>query len=74
MTDININCVKKRVFKELKWEHKCSLCKRTECLWDMTGKTEPIPLDLDHIIQNYFLIQHLYFISLNLTFPYPVDL
>ena len=43
------NKIKKRILKELNWEHKCSCCKRTECYWIKTGKDAPIPLELDHI-------------------------
>ena len=44
--------LKKRLFKELKWEHKCSFCKLTECKSITTNKMEPIPLELDHINGN----------------------
>lgn len=48
----NTNSLKKRLFKELKWEHKCSYCKLTEWKHIMTDKIEPIPLQLDHINGN----------------------
>ena len=44
--------LKKRLFNELKWEHKCSYCKLTEWKHIMTDKIEPIPLELDHINGN----------------------
>ena len=44
--------LKARLFKELKWEHRCSYCKKTECKWEMTNEIAPIPLELDHINGN----------------------
>jgi hypothetical protein len=46
------SCVKKRLFNELKWEHKCSFCNKKECKWLMTNEIGPIPLELDHINGN----------------------
>ena len=44
--------LKKRLFKELNWEHKCSFCNLKECKWMMTNEIGPIPLELDHINGN----------------------
>lgn len=44
--------MKKRLFKELNWEHKCSFCNLTEWKSIITNKIEPIPLELDHINGN----------------------
>jgi Zn finger protein HypA/HybF involved in hydrogenase expression len=41
--------LKERLFKELKWEHKCNYCSNKEWKHIMTDKIEPIPLQLDHI-------------------------
>tara|TARA_B100000795_G_scaffold110155_1_gene81328 strand:+ start:2403 stop:3113 length:711 start_codon:yes stop_codon:yes gene_type:complete len=46
------SCLKKRLFKELKWEHKCSFCNEKEMKWLMTNEIGPIPLELDHINGN----------------------
>jgi hypothetical protein len=46
------NHLKKRLFKDLKWEHKCSFCNEKECNWMMTNEIGPIPLELDHINGN----------------------
>ena len=45
--------IKNRLFKDLKWEHKCSNCNLTK--WKSIrhdGKEIPIPLELDHINGN----------------------
>jgi len=44
--------LKKRLFKELKWEHKCGFCNLKEYKWMMTNEIGPIPLELDHINGN----------------------
>lgn len=45
-------CLKKRLFNELNWEHKCSFCGLKEWNWIMHNKIMPIPLQLDHINGN----------------------
>lgn len=48
----NTGHLKRRLFDELKWEHKCSFCKKTEWKSIMTNNMEKIPLELDHINGN----------------------
>jgi Zn finger protein HypA/HybF involved in hydrogenase expression len=44
-----IQHLKRRLFEELNWEHKCSFCNLKEWKSIMTNKMDPIPLELDHI-------------------------
>lgn len=48
----NTQGLKKRLFMDLKWEHKCSFCNKKEMKWMMTNEIGPIPLELDHINGN----------------------
>lgn len=39
----NMGCLQKRLKRELKWEHRCSMCQNT------TWNDRPIPIEIDHI-------------------------